>query len=111
MGSEPDSDSLEFLRQVRARVEQTSVWVREARRHADPVAWTNELAETAKTWLAQSGLPPEQALAMRLDVEDMQWAILTGIACFDHTRPAPTVRLVEAVETGHGASRSGGVGR
>ena len=46
----------------------------------EPVTWTNDLIAATKVWLNGSGSSPDFLATARIEIEDLHWAILSGIA-------------------------------
>jgi hypothetical protein len=49
-----------------------------ALRGLDP--WINDLIAAARVWLEESRRSPDFIAAARVEIEDLHWAILSGIA-------------------------------
>jgi hypothetical protein len=80
MTGDLDQVSFSFVQDVGERAEQVDHWVKTALAQDEPVTWTNDLIAAAKGWLEGSGKSPDFIAAARVEIEDLHWAILSGIA-------------------------------
>lgn len=80
MTGELDQVLFSFVEDVRERAEQVDHWVKKALGQEEPVTWTNHLIAAAKQWLEGSGKSADFVTTARVEIEDLHWAILSGVA-------------------------------